>query len=70
VLALLCFGAGVLIDHISGGFLPALLLPVVGVAALIALSQLSTYVAPARAAARAVLLGLAPVAAARPNVKR
>jgi hypothetical protein len=47
LLALLCVGAGLLIDRMSGGFLPALLLPVVGAAALIAVSQLSTYVAPA-----------------------
>jgi hypothetical protein len=44
-LALLCTGAGLLIDRASGGFLPAALLPAVGVAALIALSQLSTYAA-------------------------
>jgi hypothetical protein len=42
-LALLCVGAGLLIDRASGGFLPAALLPTVGAAALIALSQLSTY---------------------------
>ena len=45
-LALLCVGAGLLIDRCSGGFLPAALLPSVGAAALIALSQLSTYAAP------------------------
>jgi hypothetical protein len=50
VLALLCLGAGLLVDRCSGGFLPAALLPVLGAAALIALSQLSTYayfIAPA-----------------------
>jgi hypothetical protein len=46
VLALLCIGAGLLVDRISGGFLPAALLPAVGVAALIAVSQLTTYAAP------------------------
>jgi hypothetical protein len=49
-LALLCLGAGLLIDRCSGRFLPVALLPSVGVAALIALSQLSTYssaIAPA-----------------------
>jgi hypothetical protein len=49
-LALLCLGAGLLIDSCSGRFLPAALLPSVGAAALIALSQLSTYfssIAPA-----------------------
>lgn len=43
VLALLCVGAGLLIDCCSGGWLPGLLLPSVGAAALIALSQLTTY---------------------------
>ncbi|MEA2152087.1 MAG: hypothetical protein QOI18_320, partial [Solirubrobacteraceae bacterium] len=45
-LALLCVGAGLLIDRASGGFLPAALLPAVGAATLIALTQLSTYAAP------------------------
>jgi hypothetical protein len=44
VLALLCFGAALLVDRISGGWLPGALLPAVGVATLIAVSQLSTYV--------------------------
>jgi hypothetical protein len=43
VLALLCAGAGLLTDRISGGFLPGVLLPVVGAATLIGLSQLTTY---------------------------
>jgi hypothetical protein len=43
VLALLCAGAGLLIDRASGSFLPGMLLPVVGAAALIGLSQLTTY---------------------------
>jgi len=46
VLALLCVGAALLVDWVSGGFLPAMLFPAVGAAALIAVSQLSTYVAP------------------------
>jgi len=45
VLAALCVGAGLLVDRCSGGFLPALLLPTIGAAALIAVSQLSTYFA-------------------------
>jgi hypothetical protein len=45
-LALLCLGAGLLFDRLSGEFLPAALLPSVGAAALIALSQLSTYISP------------------------
>ncbi|MCW3018511.1 MAG: hypothetical protein JWN10_819 [Solirubrobacterales bacterium] len=44
VLALLCVGAGLLVDRCSGRWLPGLLLPTVGAAALIALSQLTTYV--------------------------
>ena len=45
VLAVLCIGAGLLVDRASGGFLPGLLLPAVGTAALLAVSQLTTYVA-------------------------
>ena len=44
VLAVLCIGAGLLVDRVSGGFLPAPLLLTVGAAALIAVSQLTTYV--------------------------
>jgi hypothetical protein len=43
-LAALCIGAGLLVDRCSGGWLPAPLLLTVGAAALIALSQLSTYI--------------------------
>ena len=43
LLALLCVGAGLLVDRLSGRFLPAPLLPAVGAAALIAVSQLTTY---------------------------
>jgi hypothetical protein len=46
VLAVLCVGAGLLVDRISGSFLPAALLPAIGAAALIATSQLSTYATP------------------------
>ncbi len=49
-LALLCIGAGLLVDRCSGGWLPGVLLPTVGAAALIALSQLVTHV-PSVAAA-------------------
>jgi hypothetical protein len=45
VLAVLCMGTGLLVDRVSGGFLPALLLPAVGAAALIAVSQIVTYAA-------------------------
>ena len=44
LLALLCLGAGLLVDRVSGSFLPGALLPVVGTAALIGLSQLTTYI--------------------------
>jgi hypothetical protein len=44
VLALLCLGGGALVDRASGGVLAAMLVPAVGAAALIVLSQLSTYV--------------------------
>jgi hypothetical protein len=44
VLVLLCIGAGLLVCRASGGQLPAMLLPVLGAAALIVVSQLSTYV--------------------------
>src|SRR5271170_7684956 len=43
MLALLCVGAGLLVGRISGGFLPWVLLPVVGAATLIGASQLTTY---------------------------
>jgi hypothetical protein len=45
VLAILCVGCGLLVDRLCGAALPAGLLVTVGAAALIALSQLSTYVA-------------------------
>jgi hypothetical protein len=44
LLALLCAGAGLLVDRASGSFLPGALLPVAGAAALIGLSQLTTYI--------------------------
>jgi hypothetical protein len=46
VLAALCMGAGLLVDRLSGGWLPGPLLLTVGAATLIALSQLSTYAYP------------------------
>ena len=51
VLAGLCIGAGLLVDRCSGGWLPSMLLPAVGAAALIAVSQLTTYVSPIAPAA-------------------
>jgi hypothetical protein len=44
VLALLCLGAGLAVDRAAGSFLPGVLLPAVGLAALITLSELATYV--------------------------
>jgi hypothetical protein len=61
VLAVLCAGAGLLVDRISGGFLPVALLLAVGAAALIAVSQLTTYVS---AVAPATPYALAAAAAA------
>ncbi len=46
VLACLCVGAGLLVDRAGGGRLAGALLPAVGAAALIAISQLTTYAAP------------------------
>jgi hypothetical protein len=43
-LAALCLGAGLLTDRLTGAFLPGALLVTVGAAALIAISQLTTYV--------------------------
>ena len=62
-LALLCLGAGLLVDRLSGRVLPAAVLVCVGAAALIALSQLLTFIpalAPATpyAMAAAAVLGL------------
>ena len=43
LLALLCVGAGLLVDRLCGRFVPAVLLPALGAATLIALAQLATY---------------------------
>jgi len=59
VLAALCAGAGLAVDRCCGRFLPAPLLLSVGAAALIALSQLSTYVAPLAPATPYLMLALA-----------
>ncbi|HTC73675.1 MAG TPA: hypothetical protein VK655_12370, partial [Solirubrobacteraceae bacterium] len=71
VLALLCVGAGLLVDRCSGGWLPGALLPTVGVAALIALSQLTTYVPHLVAATPYVMAAaaLAGFALAWPRVR-
>jgi hypothetical protein len=43
ILALLCASAGLLVDRVSGEFLPGPLLPIIGAATLIGVSQLTTY---------------------------
>jgi hypothetical protein len=59
VLAVLCVGAGLLVDRAAGRFLPGALLPAVGAAALIAASQLTTYAWPVAAATPYVMVLLA-----------
>lgn len=44
-LALLCTGAGLLLDRMSASVLPGALIPLVGMAALIGLTQLTTWIA-------------------------
>jgi hypothetical protein len=61
VLALLCMGAGLLVCRSSGGVVPAMLLPVLGAAALIVVSQLSTYLAPLAPATPVLLVAVALV---------
>src|ERR1700734_3894185 len=59
VLAALCVGAGLLVDRFSGGWLPGALLLTAGAAALIALSQLSTYTYPLAPATPYLMAGFA-----------
>jgi len=59
VLATLCTGAALLVDRCSGGFVPAALFPAVGAAALIAVSQLTTYIAPIAPATPYVMTAVA-----------
>jgi hypothetical protein len=59
VLAALCAGAGLLVDRLSGRFLSPALLLTVGAAALIALSQLSTYIYPLAPATPYLMIALA-----------
>jgi hypothetical protein len=70
LLGALCLGAGLLVDRLSGAFLPAPLLLPVGAAALIAASQLTTYlhaIAPATPYVIAAI-ALAGLAVARGRV--
>ena len=59
LLAALCLGAGLLVDRCSGGFLPAVLLPAVGAAGLIGVSQLTTYASSLAPATPYVLVAVA-----------
>jgi hypothetical protein len=59
VLGLLCLGTGLLVDRLSGGFLPVVLLPTVGAAGLIAVSQLLTYLPALAPATPYAMLGVA-----------
>jgi hypothetical protein len=59
VLALLCLGAGLAVDRCSGRFLSLALVPSVGAAALIALSQLSTWIVALAPATPYLMLALA-----------
>jgi hypothetical protein len=59
VLGVLCVGSGLLVNRCSGGFLPAALLPAVGAAALIGVSQLTTYIAPVAPATPYVMAAFA-----------
>ncbi|HUB73259.1 MAG TPA: hypothetical protein VL979_04380 [Solirubrobacteraceae bacterium] len=57
-LAVMCLGAGLLLERAGGARLPASLLACLGLAALIALSQLSTYIAPLAPATPYLMLAL------------
>ncbi len=59
VLALLCLGVGLAVDRCAGRFLPLALVPSVGAAALIALSQLSTWIVALAPATPYLMLALA-----------
>jgi hypothetical protein len=59
VLALLCLGVGLAVDRCAGRFLPLALAPSVGAAALIALSQLSTWIVALAPATPYLMLALA-----------
>jgi hypothetical protein len=59
VLALLCVGTGLLVDRVSGSFLPLALLPATGLAGLITFTQLCTYVYPLATATPYLVVALA-----------
>lgn len=62
MLAALCLGTGLLVDRVAGGYLPGPLLPAVGLAGLVAVSQLVTFAAPGTAPAVPGLLAAAALA--------
>ncbi|HEU0318361.1 MAG TPA: hypothetical protein VFR49_13585 [Solirubrobacteraceae bacterium] len=59
VLGLLCLGAGLLVDRSAGGRLPAMVLPAVGAALLIGVSQWTTYVTALAPGTPFALVGVA-----------
>ncbi|MGI8804043.1 MAG: hypothetical protein ACR2KV_18090 [Solirubrobacteraceae bacterium] len=59
ILGLLCLGSGLLVDRVSGGKLPAMLLAVIGAALLIGVSQWTTYVASLAPGTPAALVAVA-----------
>jgi hypothetical protein len=58
-LVALCAGAGLAVDRVCGAFLPASLFVTVGAAALIGLSQLTTYISPLAPATPYLMLAFA-----------
>lgn len=58
-LALLCVGVGLAVDRAAGRFLPLAIVPAVGAAALVGLSQLSTWISPLAPATPWLMLALA-----------
>ncbi len=58
LLALLCAGAGLLVDRVAGGATPGALLPLTGLALLIALSQTTVQIVPLATATPYLLLAV------------
>lgn len=58
-LALTCLCGGLLLDRLSGGVIAAALLPVAGLATLIALTQISVYISPLAPASPYLIVALA-----------
>ncbi len=72
LLALLCLGGGLLVDRLTGSGLPAAVLPAVGLAVLIAATQLTTDLPSTAPATPYVIVGLAAAGclAGTPRVAR